>query len=808
VFNWLKNLIEHQLSKRRMEQRGLVGSRKRRTNSPLSNAAEHSKVLGLFMLAILWAICSLMLTLPSLRPVNALLVIGQQAPKTVFADFDFVYTNSERTKQLKKEASDNVPLYFKISANTFMLPQKLLGEFFTSVAGRVNAIKNKQKLPPQNKNFGTMLDELDAASLNLVYQLIQNKTAREQFSKELTAILSVGIFSRTEKNNYKVGQQVRIIDSANRDRLPKAALLIPDPSQAAKQIVKIALKYYSPGKGRDNLQKILLKSFKIIIGPQGNLRLDSNLVAQKQQEAIKDVTPMKVEVQKNDVIIAMNQKITRKDLDCSGAYAKEYKNRLEETDSVQKILKNLAWSFILMLFVGFYMYHIHPEVVKSNHRLALTGSIVIVSLLINYLFIKLFYFVSSTFTISPSLITAAVPLALSAILLSVMVGFRVALYVGFFVSAITSMMLSNSFDTALQGIVICCLAAIAVRRAANYRVFFIRSFLVVFFAFWLLDFGELWHFNSSPETFFWAMGMFFANAFVTATAALILIFIFELLFSVTTDMALFTLCDYNHPLLRRLELEAPGTFHHSLMVASLAEYAAKAIKANPIKARVGAMFHDIGKLAKPEYFIENTFEPESKHADLHPRMSSLIILNHVKEGLDLALKYNLRKVIRDAIQQHHGTDLVYYFYNRALEDNKEKSAAVDESEYRYQGPLPVEKEIVIISLADACEAAGRSMIKPTPNKIGALVWEIIRKRIRDGQLDAANLTIAEITKIKESFTKTLITMNHSRIAYPKEEVDDEDDLFMAAQKKEAAMPKTNKKDGSESSSTSKAADRT
>lgn len=805
MFSWLKNIIEQQLNKRRMEQRGLVGSRKRRTDSRLLNAAEHSKVLGLFMLALLWAICSLMLTLPSLRPVNALLILGQQAPKTVFADFDFVYTDTEKTKELKEEASESVPLYFKIIGSTFKRPQKLLEEFFSVVAARSNAIKNKQKQLPENKNFGTLLDELDNSSLNLVYQLIQNKTAREQFSKELATVLSVGIFSRNEKNNYKVGQQIRIIDSANRDRLPKAALLIPDPSQAAKQIVKVVLKYYSPGKDRDSLEKILLAAFKIIIGPQGNLRFNSAMVAVKQQEAVKNVAPVKIEVKKNDVIIAVDQKITQKDLDCSGAYVKEYKNRLEETDFVQKIIKNLAWSFILMLFVGFYMYHIHPEVVKSNQRLALTGTIVIVSLLINYLFIKLFYFVSSIFTISPSLITAAVPLALSAILLSVMVGFRVALYVGFFVSAITSMMLSNSFDTALQGIVICCLAAIAVRRAANYRVFFIRSFLVVFFSFWLLDFDQLWHFNSSPEMFLWAVGMFFCNAFVTATAALILIFIFELLFSVTTDMALFTFCDYNHPLLRRLELEAPGTFHHSLMVASLAEYAAKAIKANPIKARVGAMFHDIGKLAKPEYFVENTFESESKHADLHPRMSSLIILNHVKEGLDLALKYNLRKVIRDAIQQHHGTDIVYYFYKRALEENKEKGIAVDDSEYRYQGPLPVEKEIVIISLADACEAAGRSMIKPTPNKIESLVWEIIRKRIRDGQLDKANLTIAEITKIKESFTKTLITMNHSRIAYPKDEVDDENDLFVAAQKKEAAAPKADKTDDSKSGKTGKPA---
>ena len=808
MFNWLKNLIEQQLNKRRMEQLGQVGSRKRRTDSPLSNAAEHSKVLGLFMLAILWAICSLMLTLPSLRPVNARLIIDQQAPKTIFVDFDFVYTDSERTQELKKEASEAVPLYFKIVNNTLksQSSKELLEEFFASVAARANAIKNKQKQPPKNKNFGALLDELDTASLNLVYQLIQNKTAREQFSKELNSVLSAGIFSRTEKNDYKVGQQVRIIDSANRDRLPKAALLIPDPPEAAKQIVKIVLKYYSPGKARDSLQKILLRAFKIIIGPQGNLRLNKVMLTAKQREAMKNVNPVKVEVKKNDVIIAMNQKITQKDLDCSKAYAKEYQNRLEETGSIQKIIKNLAWSFILMLFVGFYMYHIHPEVVRSNQKLALTGSIVIVSLLMNYLFIKLFYFASSTFTISPSLITAAVPLALSAILLSVMVGFRVALYVGFFVSAITSMMLSNSFDTALQGIVICCLAAIAVRHAANYRVFFIRSFLVVFLSFWLLDFDALWHFNSSPEIFFWALGMFFANAFVTATAALILIFIFELLFSVTTDMALFTLCDYNHPLLRRLELEAPGTFHHSLMVASLAEYAAKAIKANPIKARVGAMFHDIGKLAKPEYFSENTFESENKHDDLHPRMSSLIILNHVKEGLDLALKYNLRKVIRDAIQRHHGTDIVYYFYKRALADNKEKSAAVDESEYRYQGPLPMEKEIVIISLADACEAAGRSMIKPTPNKIESLVWEIIRKRIRDGQLNDADLTVGEITKIKESFTKTLITMNHSRIAYPKEEVDDENDLFMAAEKKEASVPKTDKTDDSKSGATDTPAD--
>ena len=267
-----------------------------------------------------------------------------------------------------------------------------------------------------------------------------------------------------------------------------------------------------------------------------------------------------------------------------------------------------------------------------------------------------------------------------------------------------------------------------------------------------------------------------------------------MVFNISTNMSLLMLSDYNHPLLKRLQLEAPGTFYHSLMVSTLAEYAAKEIRANPIKARVGALFHDIGKLAKPEYFTENNIHADKKHSELHPRMSSLIIQNHVKEGIDQALKYNLRKIIRDAIQQHHGTDIVYYFYKRALEDAKDDGSTVDEQEYRYGGPLPREKEVVLISLADACEAATRSLPKPTPNKIETLVWEIFRKRLKDGQLDNAILTIAELAKIRDSFVKTLTTMHHSRIAYPKDGEIDEDDVFLEGKSLSSAEPKNDKKD--------------
>ena len=190
-------------------------------------------------------------------------------------------------------------------------------------------------------------------------------------------------------------------------------------------------------------------------------------------------------------------------------------------------------------------------------------------------------------------------------------------------------------------------------------------------------------------------------------------------------------------------------------------------------------------MVKPEYFTENQQSEESKHSKLNPRMSSLVILNHVKEGVDMALKHKLRKIIRDGIEQHHGTDLIYYFYQQALEEGRAKGVAVDEHDYRYPGPLPKEKEVVILSLADSCEAASRSLQKPTPAKIDALVWEIFRKRIRKGQLDGANLTFGELKRVRESFVATLTTMMHGRIAYPKDETeeDDEGDLFTAAKQK-------------------------
>lgn len=244
-------------------------------------------------------------------------------------------------------------------------------------------------------------------------------------------------------------------------------------------------------------------------------------------------------------------------------------------------------------------------------------------------------------------------------------------------------------------------------------------------------------------------------------------------FKVATDATLFELTDFNHPLLRRMQVEAPGTYHHSLMVANLAENAALAVQANPILCRACSLFHDIGKMSQPDYFTENQGGFDNPHSRQNPAMSALIIKSHVKEGIELAREHRLPKVIRDVVRQHHGTTLVKYFYHQAKQRLKQEKlpsgeleAEPDESTYRYDGPRPRFKESAIIFFADSVEAAARSLPKVTHHSVEELLENIFQDRLEDGQLDECPLTLEEISRIKESFLKTSLNMLHSRIEYP------------------------------------------
>jgi putative nucleotidyltransferase with HDIG domain len=237
-------------------------------------------------------------------------------------------------------------------------------------------------------------------------------------------------------------------------------------------------------------------------------------------------------------------------------------------------------------------------------------------------------------------------------------------------------------------------------------------------------------------------------------------------FGVLTDISLLEIGDVTHPLLQELVRRAPGTYNHSINVASLGEHAADAIGANGLLVRVGAYFHDIGKMFKPGYFVENQQDQVNRHESLMPAMSTLIIIAHVKDGADLARQHHLPEPIVDFIEQHHGTTLVEYFYHRANQRSEENGEEVPESSYRYPGPKPQTKEAGVLMLADAAEGAARVLVEPNPARLQDLVHEIVMKRLHDGQFDECGLNLRELRTIEDSLVKSLTAVYHGRVKYP------------------------------------------
>ncbi len=431
----------------------------------------------------------------------------------------------------------------------------------------------------------------------------------------------------------------------------------------------------------------------------------------------------------------------------------------------------------------------HPKTFAQNSRVFLVFGTIFLQLGAIRLVLVFFSQQHAFKFLTPEMGWLLAPYAFAPLVLSVLLGRNHGLYAAFFVSFWSSVLFTNVDAPLLVISLISGFTAVYLTLQVRSRGKLIRAGLGVGVAIWLasLCFGLI-RINLNPPTDNdWAMiglqsALALGNGIVYAMLVGGALPLLEHLFQITTDVSWLELSDLNHPLLRRMTMEAPGTYHHSLVVANLAEAAGEKIGANATMCRVCAYFHDVGKLVKPQYFTENMSFERNPHDDLAPSMSALIIIAHVKEGVDLALKYKLNQHIIDVIQQHHGTSLVYYFYQRALQQQEDARAGgkimnireedipeVEEESFRYPGPKPQTKESAIVSLADIVESASRSLEKPTPQKVEQLVNELIEERIADGQLDECDLTLGELRKIAERFRFTLMTMLHTRIAYPKGE---------------------------------------
>ena len=430
-----------------------------------------------------------------------------------------------------------------------------------------------------------------------------------------------------------------------------------------------------------------------------------------------------------------------------------------------------------------------PRTFSQNSRVFLVFGTIFVQLAATKLILVLSSEHAFKF-LTPEMGWLLAPYAFAPLVLSVLLGRNHGLFAAVFVSLWSSVLFGKIDAPLLVISLISGFTAVYLTLQVRRRSRLIRAGVGVGVAIWLssLSFGMIAINLFPPMDNDWGMiglqsALALVNGIITAMIVGGALPMLEHLFQITTDVSWLELSDLNHPLLRRMTIEAPGTYHHSLVVANLAEAAAEKIGANATLCRVCSYFHDVGKLVKPQYFTENMSFERNLHDDLAPTMSALIIIAHVKEGVDLALTHGLNKQIIDVIQQHHGTSLVYYFYQRALQQQEDARAGgkimnirkedipeVQEESFRYSGPKPQTKESAIVSLADIVESASRSLEKPTPQKIEQLINELIEERIADGQLDECDLTLGEIRIIAERFRFTLMTMLHTRIAYPKHEL--------------------------------------
>jgi putative nucleotidyltransferase with HDIG domain len=443
-----------------------------------------------------------------------------------------------------------------------------------------------------------------------------------------------------------------------------------------------------------------------------------------------------------------------------------------------KLLEDEILSFIVFIS-GLMLLELDcPDVWRSNSKLLLTLGAIWVNLLI----------VKGIYLNWPAHDTAALsqiyflcPFAFAPFLVTLLLGARVGLFSVVQVSMLASLLMDRSFVLLLVSL-ISGFTAVYFTRNVRKRVDLIRAGLIV----GVLNLVFATILGLVHQRSFEALSIQAAcgigAGLITAIVISAILPIIETAFELTTTITWLEMADLNHPLLQQMTMEAPGTYHHSLIVATLAESGAKAIGVDPTACRVMAYFHDIGKIIKPEYFTENIPPGANPHENLTPSMSALIIVAHVKEGVDLAIKYGLKKQVLEAIEQHHGDSIVGYFHQRALQQQQDAREGgkimnmreedvpdVSENSFRYPGPKPQSREIGILMIADSVEAASRSLEKPSAQRIEDLVNEIVEHKIATGQLDESNLTMNEIRAAAEAMSTTLKAMMHTRIAYAKKE---------------------------------------
>ena len=673
---------------------------------------------------------------------------GMISDREIIAPFDFPVRKSEtELARDRKEARKRVPLLLRYDE---AVETKALAALDTLFADVVRTAGANASGMPETVGAKSREWKLFEPTVRFLLQIGAKWSEAETFKQVckniLTDLYDVGVVQDKKHIERESGGKITVVKGEQENQVPLSK--VRDLTQA-KEVLSERIRQVWSDEEKVNACYEIATSF---LSP--NLIFDKAETERRKREAANMVGMYKGMKLKNYRILDSHELITSEHIDILRSLDRANTERkLQEQVWLRYLLpldRALVSAALLALLVG-YLYVFRRKIYEKE------GLLVLLSILL-----VLPASVASYATQHGEISEFLIPVALSAMLATVLLDAEVALILTVAIALLVGA-ISGYFGIVLIAL-LCGTAAVYMVRNVRHRhqFYWAMVLLPLFYALTtaateLLRLGKL---EGVQQGIFWGA----VNGFTSSVLTIGLLPIFETVFGITTNLTLLELSDLNRPLLRDLALRAPGTHHHTIVVGTLSETAAEAIGANPLLARVGAYYHDIGKMTKPEYFSENQTSIRNPHDRLTPTMSALIVISHVKEGLEIADRYGLPPTVSDFIPQHHGTSIIPFFYHRAME----KGEKVEESSFRYPGPRPKTKEAAAVMLADSAEAAVRSLEERTPSRVKGMVRSVIEGKLKDGQLDECDLTLHDLSRIEESFIPILMGVGHARVTYPEE----------------------------------------
>jgi len=764
-------------------------SRKTAAVSGTDEFLETNRLVTLLIFAATTA-AIVLISFVGISTANLPVLENQIASLRIVASAPFSYPSKVKTRLAEDQLRDRLPPVYRLDFESFNQFEAHLGELLANLDTFEHNHPAGAVLPSKRKDdFAALVDAFNAKG---PYQVPAADIAFLMNAGPARAtMIETGL--RVLRDIYNEGIHDGRTLGAEAGRVTVSQIVSADGTLTRRSaesmeqaLTALRINLAAEAGGRE-AGLPLFRNFRNGVTP--NLIFDLEATRALQENAIRELKPVVVDVARGQTIIEPGIRVTPEQYEMLTAHRQFLMEHGDiALDEGLQLFGRVLLVLAMLIASVLYIRIEDKETLLSNGRLGLLALVVIFNLALvraTYALGSLPFFINNP--AAGSLLPFLAPVAIAPLIVAILINAGSAIFMALFVSIFTSVIYGNRLDllvlTFLASVVAIFWGSHMRKRSNVIRASAFAGITVAAFAL-VIGFVDRLEFVTILKHMI--AGLF--TGVLTGMVVVFLLPVLESLFKRTTDITLLELTDYNHPLLRLMQLEAPGTYHHSLVVAQLAENAAAEIGANPLLARVCALFHDIGKTAKPEYFAENQRDGVNPHDLSNPSLSALIIKSHVKDGVDLALKHKLPRAVIDVIQQHHGTTLIRYFYHRAVNSTRHPLPAggtpskdpfvpaapgldpvpVSETTYRYDGPRPRFKESAIIHLADGIEAASRSLRKVTPQHLGEIIDQIFRDRMEDGQLDEAPVTFEEIAKIKTSFTFTLLNMLHGRVAYPQE----------------------------------------